>query len=86
MLAAARIYGDIARKVAQRGAHAWDARVTTSKREKLGHVLAALREIDFTRLVCVELSRESYRAHTMIPDALQYLRRIEAVQTEPRSA
>jgi phytoene/squalene synthetase len=35
VLAAAGIYGDIARRVAARGAHAWDHRVTTSKREKL---------------------------------------------------
>lgn len=44
-------------------------------------VLAALREIEFSKLVCVELSRESHRAHTMIPDALAYLRRIEGKQS-----
>ncbi len=36
VLAAAGIYGDIARHVAARGAHAWDRRVTTSPVEKLG--------------------------------------------------
>ena len=37
-------------------------------------VLRALTEIGFDRLVCVELSRESHRADTMIPAALAYLR------------
>lgn len=37
-------------------------------------ILAALEEIRFERLVCVELSRESHRADTMIPAALEYLR------------
>ena len=41
VLAAAGIYGDIAREVAVRGAHAWDHRVTTSKRAKLGWVAKA---------------------------------------------
>lgn len=36
VLAAAGIYGDIARKVAARGEHAWDHRVTTGRAEKLG--------------------------------------------------
>ena len=31
--------------------------------------LRALRDIDFTGLVCVELSRDSYRADLMIPEA-----------------
>jgi sugar phosphate isomerase/epimerase len=38
-------------------------------------ILAALDGIGFTRLVCVELSRESHRADRMIPEALDYLRR-----------
>jgi phytoene synthase len=38
VLAAAGIYGDIARKVAAAGEHAWDHRVTTSAAEKLGWV------------------------------------------------
>lgn len=42
VLAAAGIYGDIARKVARRGDHAWDHRVTTSKAEKSGFILRAL--------------------------------------------
>ena len=40
-------------------------------------VLSALHEIRFAGLVCVELSRESPRAHTMIPQALTYLRQVE---------
>ena len=39
-------------------------------------VLNALTEIGFTRLVCVELSRESPRAHAAIPEAIAYLRGI----------
>ncbi|UYY57356.1 phytoene/squalene synthase family protein [Sphingomonas sp. S2-65] len=41
VLAAAGIYGDIARKVAVRGEHAWDHRVTTSSAEKLGWIVRA---------------------------------------------
>ena len=44
VLAAAGIYGGIARKVAARGEHAWDHRVTTSKAEKLGWVARAAAE------------------------------------------
>jgi phytoene synthase len=42
VLSAAGIYGAIGRKVAAAGAHAWDHRVATSKREKLGFVARAL--------------------------------------------
>ncbi len=42
VLAAAGIYGDIAREVRARGAAAWDARVVTTKRQKLAHVARAL--------------------------------------------
>lgn len=42
VLAAAGIYGDIAREVARRGQAAWDARVVTSKAAKLGWVARAL--------------------------------------------
>ncbi len=42
VLAAAGIYGDIAREVARRGEHAWDSRVVTSKAAKLGWVARAL--------------------------------------------
>lgn len=38
VLAAAGIYGEIARKVAARGEHAWDHRVATSGLEKLGWI------------------------------------------------
>ena len=41
VLAAAGIYGDIAREVAKRGAHAWDHRVTTSKGAQLAWVAKA---------------------------------------------
>jgi sugar phosphate isomerase/epimerase len=37
-------------------------------------VLRALGEIHFDRLVCVELSRDSHRAHTMVPQAREWLR------------
>ena len=37
-------------------------------------VLAALKEIGFAKLVCVELSRDSHRADTMVPRALAQLR------------
>jgi 15-cis-phytoene synthase len=42
VLAAAGIYGDIAREVRRRGKHAWDQRVFTSKADKLGWVVRAL--------------------------------------------
>ena len=41
VLAAAGIYGDIAREVARRGEHAWDHRVVTSRKDKLLWVLRA---------------------------------------------
>ncbi len=37
-------------------------------------VLRALREVGFNRLVCVEMSRESHRADTIIPASLAYLK------------
>ncbi|MGB7405181.1 MAG: sugar phosphate isomerase/epimerase family protein [Pacificimonas sp.] len=40
-------------------------------------VLAALQEVNFSRLVCVELSRESPRAHLAIPESIEFLRRAE---------
>ncbi|HEY0625105.1 MAG TPA: phytoene/squalene synthase family protein [Allosphingosinicella sp.] len=43
VLAAAGIYGDIAREVARRGGHAWDRRVVIAKRRKLGWVVEAWR-------------------------------------------
>ena len=45
VLAAAGIYGDIAREVARRGVHAWDHRVVTPAREKLGWVIRAGRQV-----------------------------------------
>ncbi len=44
VLSAAAIYGAIARKVAGRGAAAWDRRVTTGKVEKLGFIARAYGE------------------------------------------
>ena len=41
VLAAADIYGAIARKVAARGERAWDNRVSTGKAEKIGFILRA---------------------------------------------
>ncbi len=41
VLAAAGIYGDIAREVARRGNHAWDHRVSTGKAAKLGWIARA---------------------------------------------
>ena len=40
----------------------------------VGSVLRALDEIGFAKLICVELSRESHRADTMMPAALAALR------------
>jgi 15-cis-phytoene synthase len=42
VLAAAGIYGDIAREVARRGPAAWNSRVITTKSAKLGWVARAL--------------------------------------------
>jgi phytoene synthase len=44
VLSAARIYGAIAGKVAERGPAAWDSRTFVPRSEKLKHVLAAARE------------------------------------------
>jgi D-psicose/D-tagatose/L-ribulose 3-epimerase len=42
-------------------------------------VLSALEETGFGGLVCVELSRESSRAHAAIPEAIAYLKQAERV-------
>ncbi len=39
--------------------------------------LQALHEIKFAKLVCIELSRDSHRAHTMVSQAINYLRNAE---------
>ncbi|WP_116124228.1 sugar phosphate isomerase/epimerase family protein [Lewinella sp. IMCC34183] len=44
---------------------------------ELGPVLRNLRAIDFRGLVCLELSRESTRAHLAIPEGIKYLRTLE---------
>ena len=41
-------------------------------------ILTALRDVGFTGLVCVELSRESPRAHQAIPESIAYLKAAEA--------
>ncbi|GGE93052.1 sugar phosphate isomerase/epimerase family protein [Sphingomonas prati] len=41
-------------------------------------VLRALEDIGYARLVCVEMSRESPRAHAAIPESIAYLRSIGA--------
>ena len=41
--------------------------------------LDALEAIAFPGLVCVELSRESHRAHEMVPQALRWLRTCRSV-------
>lgn len=48
--------------------------------------LSALREVGFQRLICVELSRESPRAHEAIPEAIAYLRAAEAGLAKPEEA
>lgn len=40
-------------------------------------ILEALQAIEFDRLICVELSRESHRAHLAIPEAITQLREWE---------
>ncbi len=40
-------------------------------------LLEALHDVKFDRLVCVELSRESVRAHHAIPESIAYLREVE---------
>ncbi len=49
-------------------------------------VLEALEEIDFGGLVCVELSRESTRAHEAIPEALAFLRSVAVGQEQEAGA
>ena len=48
--------------------------------------LSALREVGFQRLICVELSRESPRAHEAIPEAIAYLRAAESGLAKPQEA
>ncbi len=58
VLAAAGIYGDIARKVADRGARAWDRRVTTSAIAKLGWIARAGGQALRRRALFPPVSRE----------------------------
>ncbi|MGI3778584.1 MAG: hypothetical protein ACRYGC_14940, partial [Janthinobacterium lividum] len=48
-------------------------------------VLRALGEVGFAGLVCVELSRESHRADTMVPQSLAWLRRHVPQEAAPGS-
>ncbi|MCP3736046.1 phytoene/squalene synthase family protein [Sphingomonas sp. RP10(2022)] len=57
VLAAARIYGTIGRKVAARGAAAWNSRVSTSKTEKIGFIARAAFEAR-GRHELIEVSRD----------------------------
>jgi D-psicose/D-tagatose/L-ribulose 3-epimerase len=41
-------------------------------------VLRALREVGWRGLCCVELSRDSHRAHTLVGETLAALRKAEA--------
>jgi len=45
----------------------------------LPSALAALHAIEYDRLVCVELSRDSHRAHRIIPDSIAALREAEGM-------
>lgn len=58
VLAAAGIYGAIARKVAARGERAWDRRVTTSAIEKLGWALRAFGQAARRRMLYPPVPRE----------------------------
>ena len=41
-------------------------------------LIEALQAVDYRRLVCVELSRESPRAHLAIPESIEFLKKVEA--------
>jgi sugar phosphate isomerase/epimerase len=41
-------------------------------------VLAALRAVDYDRLVSLELSRDSHRAHQLVPRSIELLRKAES--------
>lgn len=49
-------------------------------------VLRALSEVGFDRLVTVELSRDSHRAHEMVPRALEYLKAAERERAAERGS
>jgi sugar phosphate isomerase/epimerase len=49
-------------------------------------VLAALRSVEWSRLVCVELSRDSHRADRMVARALATLREAEASMSDAQEA
>lgn len=58
VLAAAGIYGDIARKTAERGVGAWDARVSTSGAEKLAWIGRAFGQAWRRRSLYPRVSRD----------------------------
>lgn len=47
-------------------------------------VLSSLEEVGFRGLVCVELSRDSHRAHEMVPKSLDFLKRAERQATSQK--
>ena len=53
-------------------------------------ILDALDAVGFTGLVCVELSRDSHRAHAMLPEAFSYLKlcrsQVRATRMRPQPA
>ena len=59
VLAAAGIYGDIARKVAERGEAAWDTRVRTSTFEKIGWIVRSLGQAWHRKALYPQVSREN---------------------------
>lgn len=64
VLAAAGIYGDIAREVRRRGAHAWDHRVFTSQADKLRWVARAAKQ---ARGTPEQASRDGLWDRAMMP-------------------
>jgi len=40
-------------------------------------ILAALKEVEFSKLICIELSRDSHRADKLVPAAIHHLRSLE---------
>jgi sugar phosphate isomerase/epimerase len=53
---------------------------------ELAPVLEAVHEISFAGLVCVELSRDSHRAHELVPATLAALRAAQPRASEPPAA
>lgn len=71
-----RCLGTVALDDMKRGVH--EHRAFGEGDLDLPAALAALHAIEFERLICVELSRDSHRAHELIPGSLARLREAEA--------